>query len=127
MFVKHCRVEVYFIEFELAHNDDLTKIEKRKFSKADTIGEREKNKHPTPNWPLNTMLKSLGTIAKTLRSLFNVPEESEIRLWNKYTADTYEQLTNMENTVQDQGLYGGQLILIETKNANGEWPRVAKR
>ena len=41
MFVKHCRVEVYFIEFELAHNDDLTKIEKRKFSKADTIGERE--------------------------------------------------------------------------------------
>ena len=39
MFVKHCKVEVYYIEFQLAENSDLDKIIRKKFSKADTLGE----------------------------------------------------------------------------------------
>ena len=58
-----------------------------------------------------------------MRELFNVSADAEVRLWNKYTADTYEQLTVMENTVPDQGLYSGQLLVIETKSEDGTWPR----
>lgn len=43
MFVKHCKVEVYFIEFQLADNSDLEKTVKRKFSKSDTLGEPDLN------------------------------------------------------------------------------------
>ena len=39
MFVKHCKVEVYFIEFWLAENADLETVIKKKFSKSDTLGE----------------------------------------------------------------------------------------
>ena len=39
MFVKHCKVEVYYIEFQLAENSDLDKIIRKKFSKSDTLGQ----------------------------------------------------------------------------------------
>ena len=39
MFVKHCKVEVYKNDFLLAENSNLGKTYKKKFSKADTLGE----------------------------------------------------------------------------------------
>ncbi len=80
MFVKHCRVEVYFIELLLAHHPDCGKnnAKKAKFSKSDTLAD----------------------VAKEMRRLFGIPDETETRLWNKYTADTYEQLPKLDNTVQ---------------------------
>ena len=38
MFVKHCKVEVYYIEFQLAENSNLEETKKKKFSKSDTLG-----------------------------------------------------------------------------------------
>ncbi len=106
MFVKHCRVEVYFIELLLAHHPDTkSNIRKAKFSKSDT----------------------LDTICKEMRREFTIADATEIRLWNKYTADTYEHLPNMDLTVQDAGLYGGQLLLIESRKEDGTWPRIAKK
>ncbi len=34
------------------------------------------------------------------REVFNVPEEVETRLWNKYTRDTFELLDKSESTLQ---------------------------
>jgi hypothetical protein len=37
--VKHCKVEVYFIEFQLAENSQMDDKKMGKFSKGDTLGE----------------------------------------------------------------------------------------
>ena len=68
-----------------------------------------------------------ATIDQDMRKLFDIPDNVETRLWNRYTANTYEQLGKLDATVQDTGLYSGQPILIERKNSDGSWPRVAKR
>ncbi|XP_035221338.1 ubiquitin carboxyl-terminal hydrolase 15-like, partial [Stegodyphus dumicola] len=104
MFVKHCKVEVYLLEFKLCSNSDLDHIVTRKFSKSDTI----------------------EFIEKEMRSLFNIPDEKETRLWNRYSSNTYEHLSNKDSTVQDAGLYQGQVIIIEEKNDDGTWPRQVK-
>uniref|UniRef100_A0A8C1W371 Ubiquitin carboxyl-terminal hydrolase 4 n=1 Tax=Cyprinus carpio TaxID=7962 RepID=A0A8C1W371_CYPCA len=101
MFVKHCKVEVYLLELNLCENDNMDKIVTRHFSKADTI----------------------DTIGKEMRTLFDIPSEKEIRLWNKYMSNTYEQLNKLDSTVQDAGLFQGQVLVIEKKNEDGTWPR----
>uniref|UniRef100_A0A8C4M2N9 Ubiquitin carboxyl-terminal hydrolase 4 n=1 Tax=Equus asinus asinus TaxID=83772 RepID=A0A8C4M2N9_EQUAS len=87
LFVKHCKVEVYLLELKLCENSDPTNVLSCHFSKADTI----------------------ATIEKEMRKLFNIPAERETRLWNKYMSNTYEQLSKLDNTVQDAGLYQGQV------------------
>ncbi|KAM8758560.1 ubiquitin carboxyl-terminal hydrolase 4 isoform 2-T2 [Rhynchonycteris naso] len=101
LFVKHCKVEVYLLELKLCENSDLTNVLSCHFSKADTI----------------------ATIEKEMRKLFNIPAERETRLWNKYMSNTYEQLSKLDNTVQDAGLYQGQVLVIEPQNEDGTWPR----
>ena len=44
-----------------------------------------------------------------MRKLFNIPADRETRLWNKYMSNTYDQLSKLDNTVQDAGLYQGQV------------------
>uniref|UniRef100_A0A8C9VQD6 Ubiquitin carboxyl-terminal hydrolase n=1 Tax=Scleropages formosus TaxID=113540 RepID=A0A8C9VQD6_SCLFO len=87
MFVKHCKVEVYLLELNLCENNNMDKVVTRHFSKADTI----------------------DTIEKEMRSLFDIPSEKETRLWNKYMSNTYEQLNKPDSTVQDAGLFQGQV------------------
>uniref|UniRef100_A0A8C7FWI4 Ubiquitin carboxyl-terminal hydrolase n=1 Tax=Oncorhynchus kisutch TaxID=8019 RepID=A0A8C7FWI4_ONCKI len=87
MFVKHCKVEVYLLELNLCENDNMDNVVTRHFSKADTI----------------------DTIEKEMRSLFEIPTGKETRLWNKYMSNTYEQLNKPDSTVQDAGLFQGQV------------------
>uniref|UniRef100_A0AAX7VZS2 Ubiquitin carboxyl-terminal hydrolase n=1 Tax=Astatotilapia calliptera TaxID=8154 RepID=A0AAX7VZS2_ASTCA len=87
----HCKVEVYLLELNLCENDNMDNVVTRHFSKADTIGE-----HPH----------------KEMRTLFNIPSEEETRLWNKYMSNTYEQLNKPDSTVQDAGLFQGQVVCI---------------
>uniref|UniRef100_A0A673AM62 Ubiquitin carboxyl-terminal hydrolase n=1 Tax=Sphaeramia orbicularis TaxID=375764 RepID=A0A673AM62_9TELE len=87
MFVKHCKVEVYLLELNLCENDNMDNVVTRHFSKADTI----------------------DTIEKEMRTLFDIPSEKETRLWNKYMSNTYEQLNKPDSTVQDAGLFQGQV------------------
>lgn len=44
-----------------------------------------------------------------MRKLFSIPAEKETRLWNRYMSNTYEQLSKLDSTVQDAGLYQGQV------------------
>uniref|UniRef100_A0A6Q2ZD85 Ubiquitin carboxyl-terminal hydrolase 4 n=1 Tax=Esox lucius TaxID=8010 RepID=A0A6Q2ZD85_ESOLU len=99
MFVKHCKVEVYLLELNLCENDNMDNVVTRHFSKADTI----------------------DTIEKEMRSLFEIPSCKETRLWNKYMSNTYEQLNKPDSTVQDAGLFQGQVLVIERKNEDGTW------
>ncbi|XP_054243396.1 ubiquitin carboxyl-terminal hydrolase 4 isoform X2 [Indicator indicator] len=100
LFVKHYKVEVYLLELKLCESSDPDNLISCHFSKADTV----------------------ATIEKEMRKLFNIPAEKETRLWNRYMSNTYEQLSKLDSTVQDAGLYQGQVVLIEVKNEDGTWP-----
>ena len=39
LYVKHCKVEVYLVEFKLALHPDVDAFQTKKFSRADTVGE----------------------------------------------------------------------------------------
>uniref|UniRef100_A0A8C8S250 Ubiquitin carboxyl-terminal hydrolase n=1 Tax=Pelusios castaneus TaxID=367368 RepID=A0A8C8S250_9SAUR len=101
MFVKHCKVEVYLTELKLCENGNMNNVVTRRFSKADTI----------------------DTIEKEIRKIFNIANEKETRLWNKYMSNTFEPLNKPDSTIQDAGLYQGQVLVIEQKNEDGTWPR----
>jgi hypothetical protein len=34
----------------------------------------------------------------------------------------YDLLSNVDQTVSDVGIYGGQLIMLEIKDSHGQWP-----
>ena len=40
MFVKHCKIEVYFMELKLAENSSMNDVRSAKFSRNDTLGRR---------------------------------------------------------------------------------------
>ena len=101
MYVKQLKVEVYLTDLNLCIQSDIDNVITCQFSRVE----------------------KLINIEKKMRQLFNVPDRKQVRLWNKYMSNTYEHLRDLESTVQDAGLYQGQLILIERQNNNGSWPR----
>jgi len=103
MFVKQLKVEVYLIELQVAENSNMGEQKMKKFSRTDTLVE----------------------VLNVIKELFGIPALEETRLWNKYTSNTYEQLSRLDMTVSDAGLFSGQLVFIERKNENGSWPRQA--
>ena len=40
---------------------------------------------------------------------FSIPDTTECRLWKRYMTNSYELLTNLQQTVSDAGIYGGQV------------------
>lgn len=105
MFVKHCKVEVYLMDVKLCENSNLSENVTLSFSRCDTIEDVE----------------------KVMRKQFDISDDKEVRLWNKYMTNTYEHLNKLEQTLQEAGLYSGQIIVIEQKNEDGTWPRQTKR
>ena len=57
----------------------------------------------------------LGSVMSAMKKAFNIPEDTETRVWNKFMTNSCELLTNLEQTVQDAGLYQGQVRRDETK------------
>jgi len=101
MFVKNCKVEVYLVDFKLSQTDDVDNYVTKSFSKAATIED----------------------IETEMKKLFNIPDNKETRLWNKFVSNTFEHLGKRDLSVQDAGLYQGQLLVIEPRNDDGSWPR----
>ncbi|XP_070394711.1 ubiquitin carboxyl-terminal hydrolase 15-like isoform X3 [Dermacentor albipictus] len=104
LFVKNCKVEVYPVEFKLCTNSNMDQFVTRRFSKVDTIAQVEKD----------------------MRTIFKVPPEKETRLWSRCSSNTYEHLPDRARTIQDIGLYPGQVLLLEERNDDGTWPRQVK-
>ena len=44
--------------------------------------------------------------------LFDVPAETECRLWQRYMTNTYELLSELSQTISDAGLCGGQVGVV---------------
>uniref|UniRef100_A0A3Q1HYF7 Ubiquitin carboxyl-terminal hydrolase n=1 Tax=Anabas testudineus TaxID=64144 RepID=A0A3Q1HYF7_ANATE len=96
MFVKHCKVEVYLTELKLCEDSNMDNVITRRFSKADTI----------------------DMIEKEMRKLFNITDEKETRLWNRYMSNTFEPLNKPDSTIQDAGLYQGQVGHLSSGASN---------
>ena len=52
-------------------------------------------------------------LEQEMRQVFSIEDEEEVRLWNRYMSNTYEHLSKMDNTLQDSGLYQGQVSVQE--------------
>ena len=74
-------------------------------------------------FPFSLLFMITEQLEKTMRKEFNIGDDKEVRLWNRYMTNMYEQLNKKDNTLQDAGLYQGQVIVIEQKNEDGTWPR----
>ncbi|XP_064399096.1 ubiquitin carboxyl-terminal hydrolase 4-like [Halichondria panicea] len=101
LYMKHCKVEVYLLEFKICIHPNLNDIKKREFSRADTVADLE----------------------AAIQGEFQIPSDTECRVWHRYMTHTYELLSNPDQSLQDAGLYNGQTIVLEKKNEDGSWPR----
>ena len=80
-------VEVYLLEFKLTIHPNISDFKCRSFSRIDTVGDLE----------------------AALRKEFKVEEDAECRVWCRFMTLTYELLSNCSQTLQDAGLYNGQV------------------
>ncbi|CAI8056970.1 Ubiquitin carboxyl-terminal hydrolase 4 [Geodia barretti] len=101
LYMKHCKVEVYLLNFKLSLHPKLSETVTKSFSRADTVAELEKE----------------------LRHTFNVEEKTVCRVWHRYMSHTYELLSDSNQTLQDAGLYNMQTIVLECQKEDGSWPR----
>ena len=44
-----------------------------------------------------------------MKEQFSIPDTAECRLWQRYMTGRHELLINLQETVADAGLYGGQV------------------
>ena len=51
----------------------------------------------------------LGCMERVMRATFSISEETECRVWHRYMTDTFELLSEPKQTLQDAGLYNGQV------------------
>ena len=54
----------------------------------------------------------IDNVVKEMKKLFDIPENEEVRLWNKFMHNTYELLVKTDNTLQDHGYGSGQVHLL---------------
>merc|ERR1740124_1507279 len=97
---KQLKVEVYLIELKLSMFTDLERVSVKEFSKCTTVGD----------------------VVEEMKVMFGVSDE-ETRVWNKFMSNTYELIHKMDQTLQDSGIGSGQMLVLEQKNENNEWPR----
>lgn len=48
-------------------------------------------------------------LEQSLRDLYEVDSSTECRVWHRYMTHTYELLSKPDQTLQDAGLYNGQV------------------
>ena len=48
-------------------------------------------------------------LEKVMKETFNINEDKDVRLWNKYLSNTFEPLNKKSETLQDAGLFEGQV------------------
>ncbi|VDI16745.1 ubiquitin carboxyl-terminal hydrolase 4/11/15 [Mytilus galloprovincialis] len=85
-FVKHCKVEVYLLELKICQKQFQSGIINISMSRVDIIGD----------------------VLESIRVIFDVPFDVEIRLFYKYMSNSYKNLSRMESTLQEAELYSGQ-------------------
>ncbi|XP_055999685.1 tripartite motif-containing protein 45-like [Ostrea edulis] len=100
MLIKHLKVEIYLIDLKIKNmkcpyeQDIIWKV-----SRSDNI----------------------ESLELAVRDEFGISDDTDVRLWTKYMSNRYEPLSKREQTVQEAGIYPGQIVVIETKNKDGSW------
>ena len=96
------KVEVYKIDLKLSKYPHLNDYKPHSFSRADTISK---------NNELAYNICSYGTddILRVMKEQFSIPDTTECRLWLRYMTNSHELITNLQQTVADAGIYGGQV------------------
>ena len=54
----------------------------------------------------------IETLHDKMIEIFEVSNDEETRLWQRYMTNSYELLTNQSQTVSDAGIYGGQVLIL---------------
>ena len=57
---------------------------------------------------LNVIIES---VQDKLRALFEVDNDAEVRLWQRYMTNSYELMKDTSQTLADVGIYGGQVSM----------------
>lgn len=65
--------------------------------------------HYTANYGSFNVL-FLGDVLESIRVIFDVPFDVEIRLFCKYMSNSYHYLSKMESTLQEAAVYSGQVF-----------------
>ena len=52
---------------------------------------------------------TLAELEERMRSVFSIPETKECRVWHRYMTSIYELHSNTSQTLQEAGLYNGQV------------------
>ena len=59
--------------------------------------------------PYLLMYSSPAQLEEQVKETFSVAQDMECRVWHRYMTNTYELLSNSSQTLQDAGLYNGQV------------------
>lgn len=54
---------------------------------------------------LSVNMLCLGHVMSEMKKTFSIPEETETRLWSKFINNSKEILSNLDQTVQDTGIF----------------------
>ena len=87
LYMKHLKVEVYLLEFKLTIYPNISDFKYHSFSRIDTIGDLE----------------------AVMKEEFKVEKDAECRVWYRFMTHDYELLSNRSQTLQDDGVYNGQV------------------
>jgi len=63
----------------------------------------------------------LGQLMDTMRTMFNVSAETEVKLLGSFSHNLYDELTDATKTVSDYNIISNQYIILVEKE-NGAWP-----
>ena len=86
MYIKHCKVETYLLEFKLTIHPNIDDFKPCSFSRDDTVADLE----------------------AVIREEFDIEKDAECRIWHRFMTH-YELLSNPSQTLQDAGLYNTQV------------------
>ncbi len=64
---------------------------------------------PKSHVPDDVFLLHTAELEQQVKETFSVNKDTECRVWHRYMTNTYELLSNSSQTLQDAGLYNGQV------------------
>eukprot|EP00118_Oscarella_pearsei_P015770 m.145130 g.145130 ORF g.145130 m.145130 type:complete len:176 (+) comp38411_c0_seq18:497-1024(+) len=65
----------------------------------------------------------LGKVVEVAREHFKIEKEQAVRLWSRYLSSSYERLEHLDQSLQEQSIYTGQVLVVEVRKEDGTWPK----
>ena len=100
-------VEIYLFELKVSLHPHINDVIHVSFSRATTIG--KKNTFHYILIIINITV-IVDTVIQKIRELFSIPVTDECRLWQQCTKKSYSLFTDLDQTLSDAGIYGGQVL-----------------